>query len=138
MKTTPKPVHYVEIGGENRPVRFGMLALSTYGELCDLDLQEVQQKFAPPDHLTEAQKKKWQPRVMGYDLMKLIYAGCYDGALKEGRPRPDFPWEEVGFWIDDLPDGSTAVADVFAAFADGQGKAEPGAPGKPKPPKKME
>ena len=78
-------VDYINIGGENRPVRFGMNAIRLYSEEYNVAIDEV-------DRISK--KTKFSK------LIGLFYYGLKDGARADKK---DFPYDviTVSDWFDE-------------------------------------
>lgn len=131
-KTPPKPLYHVEIGGKERPVRFGMNAIALYNEATNTTLADFQATLqAPPEVVAAVRKAQeegresdvtWMPPFSTRELIALVWAGLKDGARKEklefsadGQP---VTLEDVGDWIDEA--GPGVIETVFEALMGAQ------------------
>lgn len=122
---TPKPVVFVQVGDDSKPVRFGFNALADFCDAAGLSLADLQALDLTALGLRE--------------LLALYWAGFKDGARKEGEPFAE-SIEDVGDWMDEIEDAESQK--ILEAFAGAQGAATDSAadgagepPGKPKPKK---
>ena len=92
-------VKYVEIGGEERPVKFGFAALMEFTE-------ENGYTMADLDNLGENMKLK--------DALFLVWCGLKHGARVEKKPY-SYSIEEVADWLDEQPEAMDKVLNVFSS-----------------------
>lgn len=114
---SPKPVVFVQVGDDSKPVRFGFNALADFCDEAALTLSDLQ---------------ALDFEALGIkDLRALYWAGFKDGHRKEGAEF-DLTPEDVGDWMDEITDDESAK--ILQAFAGAQGAAtdDGKAPGKPK------
>ena len=136
--SAPKPVHRIEIGGQDRPVRFGYNALATFNDMTGTTIAYLQETFSPPPEVMEeleATKREalaegvpaqdltmqalferagvtWQPPLTAGQIRALAFAGLADGARKRGET-VDFDKYDVGDWLDE---DREAIQKIFQAF----------------------
>jgi hypothetical protein len=105
MATAPKPVIFIDIGGESRPLRFGMMALADFSDETGLPLVQL----ATLSLATMSVRQ----------FIMLVWSGLKDGARKEqrsfrfaasenGAEREEaITVEDVGDWLDEVEDATT-------------------------------
>lgn len=91
---------YVQLGGESRPISFGMGALmmfekKSYGRKA-LEAFKDAENFSMTDAVT------------------LVACGLENGARRDGKPQAFDPFE-VGDWLDEAPDALATIFELFAA-----------------------
>ena len=89
----------INIGGQLRPVKFNLNAISSFGKVNNLSYSDIIQ-------LDES-------RMRIDHLISLTWAGLKEGARLSGQ-KFDHSLEDVGEW---LTDDMTAAFDVFAEYA---------------------
>lgn len=109
---SPKPIIHIDVGGRQRPLRFGQNALGDFCDVRAITLAEM------GDRLQAARLN---------DLKVLLWAGLKDGARKEGLSFDATP-DDVGDWIDE--DGQGVYEAVFAHFVASQPQEEEKGPEK--------
>lgn len=91
---------YIEMGGQNRPIRFGFSGLYQYerqtGRSALADFAEFQQGIE---------------KVSVIRLMELVHSGLLAG-YKAEKKEIDFTIDDVADWVDD-----SVLKQVFDAFA---------------------
>lgn len=96
-------VKHVEIGGKERPVKYGFAALMEFTE-------ENGYTMADLDKLGENMKLK--------DALFLVWCGLKHGARVEKQPF-NSSIEEVADWLDEKPEAMEKVLNVFSSsFSD--------------------
>ena len=92
-------VKYIEIGGKDRPVKYGFAALMEFTE-------ENGYTMADLDKLGENMKLK--------DALFLVWCGLKHGARVEKKPFKH-TIEEVADWLDDKPEAMEETLNVFSS-----------------------
>ena len=96
-------VKHVEIGGKERPVKYGFAALMEFTE-------ENGYTMADLDKLGENMKLK--------DALFLVWCGLKHGARVEKQPY-SYSIEDVADWLDETPEAMEKVLNVFSSsFSD--------------------
>lgn len=80
--------HYIEIGGQKRPLRFGTNQTAIFCELKKIGLSEY----------TELMGASGLSDIS--NIRDLLYSALFAGAKAEKKP-VDFDHFDVGFWMDD-------------------------------------
>jgi len=97
----------VEIGGKQRPVKFGFAALMEFTEANGYTMADL-------DTLGESMKLK--------DALFLVWCGLKHGARVEKQAFEE-TIEEVADWLDDQPEAMENVLNVFAqSFSPSEGE----------------
>ena len=107
-KTQPKPIHYFDLGGKTRPVRYGFRAQREAAEALGTE------------HLSDFETIN--ERIGLRELPQFLFYGLQDGARKEKMPF-DATVEDVEDWLDDydgpiLGGEDGLLARVLMAFSD--------------------
>jgi hypothetical protein len=89
---------HINLGGEDRPVKFGFAALMNFTDMSGYKLNELD-KLGDNMTLTDA--------------VKLIYCGLKNGSRVE-RQKFNHQLEDVADWLDESP---TAINEVLELFA---------------------
>lgn len=92
-------VKYVEIGKEQRPVKYGFAALMEFTEANGYTMADL-------DSLGDNMKLK--------DALFLVWCGLKHGARVEKKPF-NFTIEEVADWLDDKPEAMEETLNVFSS-----------------------
>ena len=92
-------VKYVEIGKEQRPVKYGFAALMEFTEANGYTMADL-------DSLGDNMKLK--------DALFLVWCGLKHGARVEKKPF-NFTIEEVADWLDDKPAAMEETLNVFSS-----------------------
>ena len=92
-------VKYVEIGGEERPVKFGFAALMEFTD-------ENGYTMADLDNLGENMKLK--------DALFLVWCGLKHGARVEKKPY-SYSIDDIADWLDEQPEAMEKVLNVFSS-----------------------
>jgi len=96
-------VKYVEIGGEQRPVKYGFAALMEFTEANGYTMADL-------DKLGDNMKLK--------DALFLVWCGLKHGARVEKKPF-SFSIEDIADWLDETPQAMENVLNVFSSsFSD--------------------
>lgn len=97
----------VEIGGKQRPVKFGFAALMEFTEANGYTMADL-------DTLGESMKLK--------DALFLVWCGLKHGARVEKQAFEE-TIEEVADWLDDQPEAMENVLNVFSqSFSPSEGE----------------
>lgn len=112
-----RPIVDINIGGQDRPLRFGHVALANFCDQRDIALADL-----TTDLGTQAK--------LG-DIIALLHAGLQDGARKRAEngqqpPQPPESWEVVADWMDEASDEeiATAIQHFEEAMADKEDEEE--------------
>lgn len=92
-------VKYIEIGGQDRPVKYGFAALMEFTEKNGYTMGDL-------DKLGENMKLK--------DALFLVWCGLKHGARVEKKPF-SHTIEEVADWLDDKPEAMEETLNVFSS-----------------------
>jgi len=78
-------MHYINIGGNERPIHFGVNAMALYSEMENISMDEMMAKI---------------DKMRLDQMVKLIYAALKEAARKE-KDDIEFTVSDVGDWLDD-------------------------------------
>lgn len=94
------PYPTIHIGGEERPVSFGMAAMALFSQMTNISLQDM---FAIAQNMRLDH------------ILTLAFCGLKDGARKAKAPFPHTP-EEVADWFEFDTVGMEKIADIMNIY----------------------
>lgn len=91
-------IHEIQIGGQTRPVKFGMNTMALFGDMTGYRLAQMQSLGSD---------------LTMKDVIILMWCGLKEGARKQGD-QFSATIEDVGDWIDDDPGSIAGMMNIYA------------------------